>query len=32
MKSANGAPKIQWVKREPSVVLAPKGRVTPCKG
>lgn len=25
-------PKIKWVKQAPSVTVAPKGWVTPCKG
>lgn len=32
MKAAKATPKIKWVKQERSVVLAPKGWVTPCKG
>lgn len=32
MKTTKAEPKIKWVKQEGSVVLAPKGWVTPCKG
>lgn len=32
MKAAKATPRIKWVKPVSSVVLAPKGWVTPCKG